>query len=99
MTQRRRLVQGSFARRTELIVDGQAGFVIESGDVKGFFIPADGGFRNSLIEEALSQPGVGLNGLGKWLAAPDLGTKSLQFLPGSTHPPPLPTPHPPPPQP
>ena len=79
MAQSRGLVHGSFAGRSQLIVDGQACFVIESRDIKRFFIPADGGLRNSFIEEALSQPGVGLDGLRKWLAAFDRGTDFLQF--------------------
>src|SRR4029077_7954182 len=74
MAEGRGLVHGSFAGRPQLIVDGQARFVIKSGNAKRLFIPADGGFRNSFIEEALSQPGVGLDGLRKWLAAFDRGT-------------------------
>src|SRR5208283_5664420 len=64
MAEGRRLVLGAFARRPEFVVNGQARFGIESRDAQRLFIPADGGFRNSLIEEALGQPGIGLNRLG-----------------------------------
>src|SRR5208337_3755855 len=69
MTQCRGLVLSCFAGRPQFVVDGQAGFLIESGNMKRLFIPANGGVRNSFIEEALGQPGVSLDGLRKWLAA------------------------------
>src|SRR5579864_2239578 len=55
MVQGRDLVPCSLVRRSQLIVQSGAGIRIDGGQLERLFIPANGRFRNALIEEALGQ--------------------------------------------
>ena len=60
-------------------MQGGAGVLIDGGQLERPLIPADGGFRNALIQEALGQPGVGLHDVREGMTAIHRLAHLLQF--------------------
>jgi hypothetical protein len=70
-----KMLEGSRFVARSLVGGGQfemerhACFCIDSRDVQGLVIPANGGFGYTLFEEALGQPGSGLHDLRERMSA------------------------------
>src|ERR1700688_5292638 len=53
-------VAGGLMGGGEFIVESGARLFVDGGSVKGLLVPANGGLGHAFVEEALSQPGIGL---------------------------------------
>src|SRR5580692_12067047 len=76
------LVAGGFIGCCEFIVESGAGFFVDAGSVESFLVPANGGLRQALVEEALREPGVGLHDLREGMSALDGLASFLQLANG-----------------
>src|SRR5579864_770261 len=63
VAQRGRLVSRVLEGRSQFVVQGGAGLLIDGRKFERLFVPADCSFRDSFVEEALRQPGVSLHEL------------------------------------
>src|SRR5437870_2344717 len=59
VTQRSRIVSSPFKGRAKFIVQCGSGLLIQAGKLQRLFIPTDCYLRDTLIQEALREPGIG----------------------------------------
>src|SRR5580700_2261931 len=82
MLKGRGFVAGGLVGGGQFVVQSGARFFVDARGAERLLVPADGGLRQSLVEEALRQPGVSLHDLWERVSALDSLAGLLQLTDG-----------------